>query len=135
MNVTGPQYSVLVAVAHLQGDGGVSVTAVAKAMHVSSAFVASETGKLAQRGLLHKRPNPRDRRGVLLSIAPAGRLEIGGIGGEIRAINDLFFGALDGKAFAALSAAVGALVGSSRRAIQYIGGTTAAPGTTMQAAE
>ena len=47
-------------------------------------------------------------------------IEIGKIGEEIRAINDLFFGALDAKAFAALSAAVSALVGSSRKAIQYV---------------
>jgi DNA-binding MarR family transcriptional regulator len=120
MGLSGPQYSLLVAVAHLQGDNGASVTAVAKALHVSSAFVASETGKLARRGLVHKRTNPHDRRGVLLSIAPAGRIEIGRIGGEIRAINDLFFGALDVKTFAALSAAVGALVGSSRKAVQYL---------------
>jgi DNA-binding MarR family transcriptional regulator len=120
MDVSGPQYSVLIAIAHLQGDDGVSVSALAKALHVSNAFIASETGKLAQRGFLHKRTNPHDRRGILLSIAPAGRIEIGKIGDEIRAINDLFFGALDAKAFAALSKAVGALVHSSRTAIHYV---------------
>jgi DNA-binding MarR family transcriptional regulator len=120
MGVSGPQYSVLVATAHLQGEGGVSVSDLAEALHVSNAFIASETGKLAQRRLVHKRINPSDRRGVLLSIAPAGRIEIGKIGEEIRAINDLFFGALDAKSFAALSAAVNALVGSSRKAIQYV---------------
>jgi len=120
MGVSGPQYSVLIAIAHLQGDGGVSVSTLAGALHVSNAFIASETGKLAQRGFLHKRTNPHDRRGILLSIAPAGRIEIGKIGDEIRAINDLFFGALDAKAFAALSKAVGALVQSSRTAIHYV---------------
>jgi DNA-binding MarR family transcriptional regulator len=121
MGVSGPQYSVLVAIAHLQGEAGVSVSDLAEALHVSNAFIASETGKLAQRGFVHKRTNPHDRRGVLLSIAPAGRIEIGKIGGEIRVINDLFFGALEAKAFAALGAAVGALVGSSRKAIAHIG--------------
>jgi DNA-binding MarR family transcriptional regulator len=120
MGVSGPQYSVLIAIAHLQGEHGVSVGALATALHVSNAFIASETGKLAQRGLLHKRANPKDRRGILLRIAPAGRIEIGKIGDEIRAINDLFFGALDAKAFAALSKAVRALVHSSRKAIQYV---------------
>jgi DNA-binding MarR family transcriptional regulator len=120
MGMSGPQYSVLVAIAHLQGEGGVSVRDLAEALHVSNAFIASETGKLAQRRLVHKRVNPNDRRGVLLSIAPAGRVEIGKIGAEIRAINDLFFGALDAKAFAALSGAIGALVTSSRKAIQYV---------------
>jgi DNA-binding MarR family transcriptional regulator len=120
MGVSGPQYSVLIAIAHFQGEHGVSVGALATALHVSNAFIASETGKLAQRGLLHKRANPKDRRGILLRIAPAGRIEIGKIGDEIRAINDLFFGALDAKAFAALSKAVRALVHSSRKAIQYV---------------
>lgn len=120
MGVSGPQYSVLIAIAHLQAEHGVSVSALAKALHVSNAFVASETGKLAQRGFLHKRTNPDDRRGILLSIAPAGRIEIGKIGDEIRVINDLFFGALDAKAFAALCAAISALVHSSRKAIQYV---------------
>ena len=80
MGISGPQYSVLLAVAHLQGEHGVSVGTVAQAMHVSSAFIASETGKLARRGLLLKRPNPDDRRSMLLSLAPAGRLKIDRIG-------------------------------------------------------
>jgi len=120
IGISGPQYSVLIAVAHLQDVAGVSVGAVADTLHVSSAFVASETGKLAQRGLLAKRTNPHDRRGVLVSVSPAGRQAIARIGAEIRAINDLFFGALGRKGFAALSAAVAALVGSSRRAIEYV---------------
>src|SRR5437016_13749161 len=61
MGITGPQYSVLVAVAHLQGERGVSVGTVAQAMHVTSAFIAAETGKMARRGLLLKRANPEDR--------------------------------------------------------------------------
>ena len=132
MGVSGPQYSVLIAIAHLQDEDGVSVGALAKALHVSNAFVASETGKLAQRGFLHKRTNPHDRRGILLSIAPAGRIEIGKIGDEIRAINDLFFGALDAAAFVALRAAVGALVHSSRKAIQHV---SAREAKTLAAAE
>ena len=59
--------------ANLQGDRGVGVTAVAQALHVSSAFVATETGKLAQAGLLTKRANPKDRRAVLLSLTRTGR--------------------------------------------------------------
>ena len=106
MGITGPQYSLMVAVAHLQGQAGISVGALAQSLHVSSAFIATETGKLVRRGFLLKRTNPLDRRGVLLSIAPAGRLELDRVSAEIRAINDLFFGALDAKAFAGLSEAM-----------------------------
>ena len=55
-------------------SGVASVGTVAQALHVSSAFIATEAGKLARRRLLLKRTNPLDRRGVLLSVAPAGRL-------------------------------------------------------------
>jgi MarR family transcriptional regulator, organic hydroperoxide resistance regulator len=120
MGISGPQYSVLVAVAHLQGERGASVGAVAQAMHVSSAFIAAETGKMARRGLLLKRPNPRDRRGVLLSLAPAGLLKIDRVAAEIRKINDLFFGALDAPSFSALSAAAAALVKGSGKAVHYL---------------
>jgi MarR family transcriptional regulator, organic hydroperoxide resistance regulator len=120
MGITGPQYSVLLAVAHLQGERGVSVGTVAQALHVSSAFIASETGKLARRRLLLKRPKAEDRRSMLLSLAPAGRLEIDRIGAELRAINDLFFGELDGASFGALCAAAEALVQGSERAVRYV---------------
>jgi MarR family transcriptional regulator, organic hydroperoxide resistance regulator len=135
MGISGPQYSVLVAVAHLQGGRGASVGAVAQAMHVSSAFIAAETGKMARRGLLLKRPNPQDRRGVLLSLAPAGRLRIDRIAAEIRAINDRFFGALDAPSFCALSAAAAALVKGSGRAVHYLNAVDSEPPAALQAAE
>ena len=126
MGISGPQYSIVVAVAHLQGRNGISVGTLAQALHVTSAFIATEVGKLVRRGVLLKRINPLDRRGVLLSVAPAGRLALDRISAEIRAVNDLFFGALGAKAFEALSAAAGVLVESSAKAVRRI---TLAKGT------
>jgi DNA-binding MarR family transcriptional regulator len=120
MGVSAAQYSILIAIAHLQDTRGVSVGALAQAMHVSSAFIASETGKMARQGLVHKRANPDDRRGVLLSLAAAGRLKIDRIAGQIQAINDLFFGSLDARTFGALCAAAGLLVEGSNAAMQYL---------------
>jgi MarR family transcriptional regulator, organic hydroperoxide resistance regulator len=120
MGISGPQYSLLVAVAHLQGVRGVSVGAIAQAMHVSSAFITAETGKMAKLGLLLKRSNPDDRRSVLISLAPAGRLELDRVSAEIRAVNDLFFGTLDAASFVALSTAAQALVAGSGRALHYL---------------
>jgi DNA-binding MarR family transcriptional regulator len=133
--LSGPQYSVLVAVAHLQGERGVRVGTVAQAMHVSSAFIASETGKMARLGLLLKRPSPHDRRGVLLTLAPAGRLKIDRLSAEIRAINDMFFGGLDGESFAALCAAAQALVKGSGKAVHYVSAAESEPRSALSAAE
>jgi DNA-binding MarR family transcriptional regulator len=116
MGITAPQFSLLLAIGQFQAERGVGVTAVARVLHVSSAFVATETGKLAQAGLLAKRANPKDRRGVLLSLTRAGRALIERHGDEIRSVNDAFFGALTRNTFTAISATMADLVHSSARA-------------------
>ena len=135
MEISGPQYSVLIGIAHLQGEAGVRVGTLARAMHVSSAFIASETGKLAHLGLLLKRPNPQDRRGVLLTLTPAGRLKIDGVAAEIRAINDMFFGALAPRSFIALCDAAQALVKGSDAAVQYVNAVEGQSFSVLNAAE
>ena len=120
INVTGPQYNLLMTVAQLEGATGVSIGAVAQAMHVSSSFVTAETGKLSDAGLLRKVPNPSDGRSALLKLTPLGRTKIHGLFGEIRAVNDLFFGPLNAQSFAALCESAEALVRGSREAMQYI---------------
>lgn len=128
LGITGPQYSLIVAIAHLQGTEGLSVSALAQALHVSSAFVASETNKLVRRSFLLKRTNPNDRRGVLLSIAPAGRLKLDRISAEIRWINDRFFGGLDAKMFDAMCVGTAKLVEGSNSVIHSLEGAAKAQG-------
>jgi DNA-binding MarR family transcriptional regulator len=120
IGLTGPQYSLIIAVAHLQGENGVSVGSVAGALHVSSAFITVETGKLARRGLLWKRPNPADRRSVLLTLSSRGRLAINGLNAKIRAVNDRFFANLDHRSFLDLSATAAQLVIGSDRALRFL---------------
>jgi DNA-binding MarR family transcriptional regulator len=119
IKVTGPQYHLLMTVAKLQGASGVGVGKAAQVMHVSSAFVASETGKLATLGLLKKRPNPQDRRGALLSLTQAGRFKLDRLIPEVRAVNNLFFGKLDTDSFRELCDSAAALVHGSREAMRY----------------
>jgi len=120
INLTGPQYNLLMTVAELQGAVGVSVGSVAQAMHVSSSFVTAEAGKLSAAGLLRKQANPSDRRGALLKLTPSAHTKIHRLLAEIRAVNDLFFGLLTEKSFTALCAGAEALVEGSRDAMQYI---------------
>ena len=120
INVTGPQYHLLMTVAQLQGASGVSVGKVAQVMHVSSAFVTSETGKLSARSLLRKRANPQDGRGALLSLTQAGRLKMDQLIPEIRAVNDLFFSRLDAHSFSEMCSSAVGLVHGSREAMRYI---------------
>ncbi len=120
MAVSGPQYSLMVCIAHLQNGHGISVGAVAEALHVSSAFVASETGELARRGLLLKRTNPDDRRSVLLNLSAVGRSRIKRLAPQIRSLNDVLFGGLDARSFAELSSVAEILVEGSGKAMARI---------------
>jgi DNA-binding MarR family transcriptional regulator len=120
MKLTGPQYSLLMAVAQFHDRGGVGVGALARLLHVSSAFVATETGKLAQAGLIDKRPNPKDRRGVLLGVTRIGQALIENNSAEIRAVNDEFFGQLDRRSFEAAGAAIALIELGSRKAMHRV---------------
>jgi len=118
--ISGPQYSVLRAVASLQGNLGVSTRAVAEHLQVTSAFIATQSSLLMQRGFVEKNEDTSDRRFSRLSLTPRGRRLVHEIVDGVRPINDLFFGRLETGEFNALSAIMTKLVDSSRDAIVQI---------------
>jgi MarR family transcriptional regulator, organic hydroperoxide resistance regulator len=119
MGISGPQYSVLVAIAQLQGQAGVSVGKVAQVLHVSSAFITMETGRLERLGLVVKAVNRQDRRGVLLRLSPRGEAQIASVSPAIKAINDRFFAPLTRKTFQAFATCAAELVESSREVVEF----------------
>ena len=72
---------------------------------------------------------------MLLTLTPAGRLKIDRVSAEIRAINNAFFGALDGGSFAALCIAAQALVKGSGKTVHYVNAVESEPLSTLSAAE
>ena len=120
VGISGPQYSLLRAVAILQGSEGVSVGIVAGHLHVTSAFITAQSRALLQRGLLKKKEDTADRRVSRLSLTFKGERLVDEIVEEVRPINDIFFGTLQRDEFEALSAIMEKLVDSSRDAIVQI---------------
>jgi DNA-binding MarR family transcriptional regulator len=118
--LTGPQYSLLMAVAYLQGETGIAVRALARELRVTSAFITSESRRLIERGLLAKRRNPHDSRSTLVTVTPAGRRAIERLVPEVRAVNDLFFGHLSRPAFAQATRFLDQLMDGSRQALAHI---------------
>src|SRR6201987_3084943 len=94
IGITGPQYSVLVAIAQFQSADGVSVGKVAEVLHVSGAFITAETKELDRLGFVMKAINPRDRRSVLLRLSPKGERQMIALSPAITAVNDKFFAPL-----------------------------------------
>ena len=86
-------------IAYLQAEGGVSVKAIAGAMGVKAPFVVTEVNHLIQAGLVLKRKNLKDRRGVLLSLTSRGRRTVEQLAPQLRMVHDQVFGELTRKEF------------------------------------
>jgi DNA-binding MarR family transcriptional regulator len=91
IGVSGTQYTMLMSVLHLQGTAGVSITALADYLEVTGPHVTGIVGKLVVGGFVRKAVNPKDRRGVLVKLTPAGRKRLLQAFAFISAVNDRLF--------------------------------------------
>ena len=120
LGVSGPQYSLMMAIGQQQKNNGISVGTLARSLHVSSAFIASESNKLARLGLVEKRQNVKDKRSVLLQLSPRALTDLDKLGPTIRAVNDSVFATLDKTDFNRLSDIVERVVKGSALALHGI---------------
>jgi DNA-binding MarR family transcriptional regulator len=120
VNLTVPQYSIIMAVAELQGKTGVSVGRVGEYLHVTGTFVTMESGKLIKKEILEKRPDLQDRRISLLSLAPKGVEALESLIPGLQQINDVFFELGSRTEFERLCKTLEKLVGNSQRALALI---------------
>jgi DNA-binding MarR family transcriptional regulator len=118
IGVSGPQYAILMAILHMQDEAG--VRAVGRRLNVSGPFVTAQANRLVEFGLVERRPNPSDGRGVLLCLTAEGRRRISEAGPAIRDANDAFFAALDRVDFLVLGDIAARLEKSSERAVRKL---------------
>ncbi|MGZ5933867.1 MAG: MarR family winged helix-turn-helix transcriptional regulator [Rhizomicrobium sp.] len=113
VGLTGPQYSLLVAISHLDGiRPGVTVKRLADHLHVSGTFVTAEANKLQRAGILEKRANPDDGRSVFLVVTNAGRRLIDSLLPVLREVNDDIFRGLNRNSFQILCSQMSGMVKS-----------------------
>jgi len=91
IGLSGNQYVILLATAHAQGNGGVTVRDVARYALMASTHVTTQAGALIRKGLLRKVPNSEDGRSVLLSLTPKGEKAMDLISPVRQEFNDAFF--------------------------------------------
>lgn len=120
IGLSGIQYTILVSVAHLQGDLGTGVKRIADHLSLSGAFVTMETGKLVDAGLVAKRTNPRDRRRVALTVTKKGWDLLSELAPIQRPVNDALFASLDRKSFEQLLGISAELVQGADEALALI---------------
>ena len=126
IGLVGIEYTVLISIRHLSAEeGDVSVNRVADHLHLSGAFVTTITNKLLKRGLIHKTPDPADRRRVRLEVSSKGSALLAKLAPVQRRINDVQFGCLSAKEFRQLLDITERLIDCSERAVKlqaYIAG-------------
>lgn len=72
IGLTGPQYTILISIAHKQGAAGVGINTIADHLHTSGPFITTEINRLIAAKLVQKRDNEEDRRRVLVTLTPKG---------------------------------------------------------------
>src|SRR5882757_2909916 len=119
IGLVGVEYTVLISIGHLTaGEGDVSVNRVAEHLHLSGAFVTTVTNKLLKRKLIHKLPDPKDRRRVRLEVSDEGRARLAELAPVQRQVNDVQFECLSTAEFRSLVSMVERLIESSDRAVR-----------------
>jgi DNA-binding MarR family transcriptional regulator len=119
--ISGPQYTLLMAVMQLGDGAGVPLRDVAAHLRVTRAFVTLESGRLRRAGILAKRANPHDGRSSLVSLSAKGRRLLQALLPEVRAVNDLFFGRLDAATYRHARGLIARLLEGSRLAMAHAG--------------
>lgn len=116
IGATGPQYFILMAVARAHADGGTGIRRIADHLGVAASHVTVEVGKLIAKGLIAKRPNPEDRRRVLITLTPAGKAALDRLAPLRQRINDILFDGFSREEFRRLHGFLHRFAGTTARA-------------------
>jgi DNA-binding MarR family transcriptional regulator len=126
IGASGPQYTILAAIAERQGAAagragvGVGIRALADHLHVAPSHITTEVTKLMALGLVEKRANPADGRGVLVRLTRAGETTLDRLGPFRRAINDILFDGIGRAEFRTLARLFERFLVNTERALDRI---------------
>ena len=118
--LTGSQFAVLIGAAYAQGRDGVSIRSLADHIQLAPTHVTTEVGRLIRKGLLVKKTNPRDRRGVLVTLSRRGEAAVRQLAPFLRRVNDLLFQNVRRKDFATVSRFLEVFALNSEQALDEI---------------
>lgn len=120
IGATGPQYTILAAIAEKQQGAGVGIRALAEHLHVAPSHITTEVNKLVALGLVEKRANPADGRGVLARLTRAGEAALDRLGPFRREINDILFDGLSRADFQAVARLFDRFLINTERALDRV---------------
>ena len=124
LDLTSPQYNIVMVLAQHRQKKMMSVSDVARNLHVTTAFITGEIRKLEHDGLVEKRRNPDDGRGVLLRLTPTGRARVQRTAPQRLQVNDRLFRNLSADDFRHLSKTIASLIDDFAQTAAMLKATT-----------
>ncbi|MGY3033961.1 DNA-binding MarR family transcriptional regulator [Bradyrhizobium sp. USDA 4354] len=120
LEITEPQWLILMAIDELDEGRGVSGIAVANKLRTHAAFVTNQTKKLESIGFLAREPSPDDARFVQMSLTQKAREEISKLAVKKESINVTMFDGLDEASLEYLNKRLASIARNSRLASQKL---------------
>ncbi len=120
VGLSGNQYVILLAIAHAQRKGGVTVRDVAAYALMASTHVTTQAGALVRNGFVRKIPNKEDGRSVLLLLTPKGERAMNTIAPLRREFNDAFFEGVSRQSLTAAARFLEKVTANSEKALALL---------------
>jgi DNA-binding MarR family transcriptional regulator len=120
IGLTGPAYSILIAIEHLSSEGEVGVSRVSDHLHLSGAFATTEVIKLVKAGLVHKETHPEDGRRVVLTVTDLAREKLAELAATQKPVNDEIFNAFGPEDLETFARLMSSLVSGTKGALALL---------------
>jgi DNA-binding MarR family transcriptional regulator len=91
VDLSAAEFAILLAAWQQERKGEVGISSLAREVHVAATNVTAEVGRLVRKGILDKRPHPRDTRAVLINLTEKGHTILALLTPVLRDINDRLF--------------------------------------------
>lgn len=109
LDISGPQWTILMALSHLDDGDGVPVNVVSKLLHVDPSFVTTQSKLLEKRGLVRRKPSITDARVVQMSLTDGACKHLASAAPQQAAMNQFIFSNFDTREFAKFTSKLAAL--------------------------
>lgn len=120
VNLTGVEFSMLVATGHLNGHGPVYVNVLADYLHLSGAFVTLQTNQLAKKGMIKKVKDAEDGRRVQLTVTKRAENTLKILAPAQCQVNDVMFNGFSKSDFKKFASSVELLLEGSAKALPLL---------------
>lgn len=121
LNISGPQWLIMMAIETLDTGDGVPVGEVSSKLHVNSTFITAQSKQLESIGYIKRTASKLDARVVLLSLTDRAIKTIAAFSDQREQVNEFIFGILSPKELQDTVETLTLIRGRMEKALRMIG--------------